>query len=225
MNSVARPIDRIEKFVSEMFPGSCSVAVEGFDHTVEKLSVEEARVVANASPGRRREFAAGRAAAKRALARLGIYCPGIPAGRDRAPQWPPNVVGSISHAHGVAIAVVSRSAEVLGLGIDVERTGAVSGEVVPLLLTGSEQQWLRVQATKGAEAWATMLFSAKEAFFKFQYPATKAWIDFRDVEVSIRSETEFDIRILGALRIHQRATFRGRFLLSCDGLTITAIHA
>ena len=74
------------------------------------LFPEEEALVAGAVTKRREEFAAGRNAARAALAGLGPPpCPLLRAGR-RAPAWPQGIVGSITHCSGFCCAVVAPAA-------------------------------------------------------------------------------------------------------------------
>ena len=57
--------------------------------------------------GRRRDFAAGRHCARRALARLVGSPEPILSGPDREPVWPQGIVGSITHCDGYRAAAVA----------------------------------------------------------------------------------------------------------------------
>ena len=70
------------------------------------LLPEEEPLVARAVDKRRREFAAGRACARRALEQLGLPASPILAGPRREPLWPPGVVGALTHCRGIA-AIIS----------------------------------------------------------------------------------------------------------------------
>ena len=63
-----------------------------------ELLPPEAQAIDHAVPKRRREFTAGRTAARRACARLGVWAGALPVAADRTPVWPEGVVGSISHS-------------------------------------------------------------------------------------------------------------------------------
>ena len=42
-----------------------------------------------------------------------------------------------------------------------------------------------------------LLFSAKECFYKYQYPLTKQWVGFEEVEIEVNlEESKFNIRLL-----------------------------
>jgi 4'-phosphopantetheinyl transferase EntD len=75
--------------------------------------------------------------------------------------------------------VVARRASCGGLGLDAEEWGRVEARLWPRIASAAERAWL---AARGAEAgrFATVLFSAKEAFFKAQFPASGSGLGFRD---------------------------------------------
>src|SRR5439155_16503172 len=70
---------------------------------------------------RRVYFSMGRAAARDALAELGIHGVAIARGASGEPLWPDGIVGAISHAGDLAIAIVGRQSDYAGLGIDIEQ--------------------------------------------------------------------------------------------------------
>lgn len=129
-----------------------------------------------ALPRRRVEFAAGRAAARRALADLGLPPAPIPMRHDRAPDWPAGLAGSITHAGGLALAAVLRAPATIG--IDLEPDADLPADTLDTILTPGERA-----ACTPRDARA--VFSAKEAFFKAQYPRTGAMIGFDAVTVAL----------------------------------------
>jgi enterobactin synthetase component D len=95
-------------------------------------------------------------------------------------MWPDGVIGSISHAHGFAMATVARTGKSGMLGIDIERvpddTGALFDSDV---LTDFERAW---SGSSGERA--IQIFSAKEAIFKAVYPACQRLIGYEEVELT-----------------------------------------
>ncbi|GGL56379.1 hypothetical protein GCM10011392_08540 [Wenxinia marina] len=122
---------------------------------------EEAAAVARAIPARRAEFAAGRAAARRAMAALGVPPQAIRMGSNRAPEWPPGLTGSIAHQDGLALAAVTRAADVRGIGIDLAVASPLDPDLAPSILAAGER-------ADGLEA--TAVFAAKEALYKALAP-------------------------------------------------------
>jgi 4'-phosphopantetheinyl transferase EntD len=161
----------------------------------------EAADVAAAVLRRRVEFATGRACARRALARLGVGGFVLRNGSDRAPRWPEGVVGSITHTGDVpggtcAVAVAS-TRDVLALGLDAETGASLSPELWPDVLTPSERRWLNGAPEASRSRLARLAFSAKECFFKAQFPRTRRFLAFEDVEISVDvSASAFEARVV-----------------------------
>jgi 4'-phosphopantetheinyl transferase EntD len=163
----------------------------------EPLFEAEQNALARAVQKRRNEFAMGRTAARRAMAALGLPSVALPPNADRSVAWPEAVWGSISHADGLCIAVVGRRSSVRGIGIDVEVKDRVEPKLWRMIATEREQARLaeapdeRVQLER-----ATLLFSAKEAFYKAQYCVTRSWVGFHDAETSFERPGEFRLTLL-----------------------------
>src|SRR3989440_895882 len=173
MGDPARMIGRIVPSVVRV--------VEG-ENPPQDVSVfpDESVVIRNALEKRRREFRAGRACARLALAALGIHDVSIPSGPRREPLWPPGIVGSITHCRGYVAAAVVSSEHLTALGIDAEERGAVGSDLESLLCTPVE-----AQRHRGCEhaSWRTLLFSAKESVFKALYPLRHLELEFPHLEV------------------------------------------
>jgi 4'-phosphopantetheinyl transferase EntD len=132
-----------------------------------------------------REFAAGRQCVRHALLRMGHQPAPLLALPDRRPAWPAGVTGSITHCAGFAAAAVAATPGVRSLGLDVEVSGAVDAHLWPRVLNASERAWLQTCAERDRTLWATVIFSAKEAFYKCQYPVTARWLEFEDAHVEL----------------------------------------
>lgn len=136
-----------------------------------------------AVPKRVGEFTAGRLCARRALAELGIHNFAVRVGDNRQPLWPPRMIGSITHTRGFCAAVVAVEGDLRALGIDSEVVGEVPQEIWPTVCLPEERSWLASLPDSKRAAGVTLIFSAKEAFYKCQYPLTSEWLDFHDVQV------------------------------------------
>lgn len=180
------------------------------------LYPQEARAVVSARRKRRREFAAGRTAARQALAALGLPPQAIPMAPDRAPVWPAGVTGSISHTDTHCVAVVSVATGLRGLGIDIEPSEPLERALWPEICTMGELDALMQHpaATRGLLARA--LFCAKEAAFKAQYSVSRAVFGFQTLDVTMR-EQGFTARFAHAVPGFAEGTqLRGR-LVMLDG--------
>jgi 4'-phosphopantetheinyl transferase EntD len=161
------------------------------------LFEQERAAVAPAAAVRRREFAAGRRAARRALAAAGATRVALPAGTDRLPLWPQGFVGSISHTRDFAAAAVARAEPFVALGLDIETVARVTMEIERKVATAGERTWLDSFATR--QTGLALLFSAKEAWYKAQYPVTRTFFGFQDVEAEFELEVaRFQVRPLVA---------------------------
>jgi 4'-phosphopantetheinyl transferase EntD len=141
----------------------------------------EAACLVSAVPKRIMEFAAGRACARRALQELGIDDFVLLPAEDRQPLWPRSIVGSITHTTGYCAAVVARRESFAGIGIDSEEVSSVARDLWPTICTPEETGWCASLPGSQQPAAAALLFSAKEAFYKGQYPGTREWLNFHDL--------------------------------------------
>jgi 4'-phosphopantetheinyl transferase EntD len=172
---------------------------------------DEEAAVAGAVATRRAEFAAGRTHARRALAALGAALAPIPAGADRAPQWPPGFAGSIAHTRSLAAAVVAPTAAFAALGLDIEELRAEMDEIAPMVLAPAERRWLDGLAGAERRRLATLVFSIKEAVFKAQWPLTHRFLEFADVEVTLAPDLlSFVVRVRPGAEGAEPQSHRGR---------------
>lgn len=137
----------------------------------------------SAIPARLREFSAGRAAARAALAELGLPPTSIPHGPDRAPVWPDGIIGSITHTSSECLAIVLPKGAVSGIGIDLEEEAPLSPSLWHEILDVEERAALSRLPQCHQAAAALRWFSAKEAAYKAQYPVTGALLEFHDLSL------------------------------------------
>jgi 4'-phosphopantetheinyl transferase EntD len=161
----------------------------------DPLMSGEAEAVRHAVAARRHEFALGRTCARRALAGLGLPPSPIPVGRDRAPVWPPGVVGSISHCPLRTMAVVAPATDFVAAGIDVEPNAPLPDDVVGTVARPDERRWLAGGDTPVARD--RLLFSIKESVYKAWFPLTRRWLEFTDVRVDVElASASFEAQLL-----------------------------
>jgi 4'-phosphopantetheinyl transferase EntD len=146
------------------------------------LFPNERIAISAAGPRRRAEFAAGRRVARLAITGLGLGTFGIPSGEDRAPVWPPSIVGSISHCDGLALAIVSRRCDLSALGVDCETRVRVPPSLAHRILRPDEVRPAGLPSELEQD-WLTVIFSAKEAVFKAVYPAIGRIIGFDKIKL------------------------------------------
>ena len=199
-----------------------------FGANLSPLFAAEEPSIARAVEKRRWEFQAGRHCARRALADLGGAETAIVAAPDRAPVWPNGFVGSITHTgadgQGYAAAVVARASEVRSLGLDAELAEPLAPELQERVLTRTEQAFLKTLDAGHSGLIATLFFSAKEAFYKCQYPLTQRFLGFQDVEVEFELERNgFRARVRSALETDEASMLTGRFLMA-ERLIVTGVE-
>lgn len=164
-----------------MLPADIGLALRPVTAPAAPLPPEEARAVARAVPARRRDFAAGRMAARAALVDAGLAPAPLPMGPDHAPVWPPGACGSISHARGLAGALAARTGPWASVGLDLEGAAPMPPDMAALILTEGDRPPPELDPGLGA----MLVFSAKEAAFKAQFPLTGCWTDYREASVAI----------------------------------------
>lgn len=209
--------------LAALLPASVACVETDVDELGAELLGAEADRVARAAEERRREFATGRACARRALSRFGVRPAPLLAGPQGEPLWPGGFVGSITHCNRYRAAAVADARHVRALGIDAEPHEALPPEILACVAGLEERAWL-VRAPAGTH-WDRLLFSAKESVYKAWFPLGQGWLDFADahVEVDIAAD-RFYARLARPLQAHglNLPGFHGRFAIH-DGRILTAI--
>jgi 4'-phosphopantetheinyl transferase EntD len=173
--------------------------IEGVTRLVDdELFPEERAHVRNAVAKRRAEFGTARQFARQALGTLGVPAGALVPEADRAPIWPAGVVGSITHTDQYCAVVVARSPPWRAVGLDVETVRPLDDGVLGAILVPAERAWLDAQPPAARDALAVVFFSAKEAFYKCQYPVTRRFLDFHEVEIRLSGDDRFEAHLLAA---------------------------
>jgi 4'-phosphopantetheinyl transferase EntD len=167
----------------ELFPPGALAAEMRGPGDPAALLPEEKQYLGRAVQKRVQEFAAGRMCARRLLAEFGFGDFSIEVADDRRPLWPEQLVGSITHTAGFCAAVVARKDILSAVGIDSEIAGSVRQDLWRGICTPSETAWLHSLPKPEQTAAATLIFSAKEAFYKCQYPLVREYLGFHDATV------------------------------------------
>ncbi|HAR50966.1 4'-phosphopantetheinyl transferase family protein [Roseovarius nubinhibens] len=207
-----------------LFPPGVAVEVSDPSAVQPAPFAEEAVAMARATPARQREFAAGRAAAHGAMRRLGRAAAPVPHGPDRAPRWPAGLCGSISHCEGLCLAAVAPTQSLRSLGVDVEPDAAMPEDLIDEVTCLVERAWLSAQSASVRGRLARLIFSAKEAAYKCQYPVSGAMIGFQDLVITPDLDTgQFEATLLRTVPgFREGQCFHGRFLM-CEGVIVTAV--
>jgi 4'-phosphopantetheinyl transferase EntD len=184
--------------IATLVPASASA--EMFSDVPEStMYSDEAAAVAGAGAERRREFGTVRWCARKALRQLGVPAVPILPDGDRAPRWPVGVVGSMTHCPGYRAAVVARSGQLCGVGIDAEPHAALPSDMLDFVLRDEERARLLTLADADPVVhWDRVVFCAKEAVYKAWFPLTGRWLDFEDVSIAVHLDGTFGARLRGA---------------------------
>jgi 4'-phosphopantetheinyl transferase EntD len=213
--------------ISEILPEVVASAEAFGDPPDAALFPAEEALIARAVPKRRTEFATGRHCARTALGALAIAPAPILPGQGGAPQWPPGIVGSITHCDGYRAAAVARASEVITIGLDAEPAQWLPAEVLQLVALPDERDRLGdlARAAPGV-CWDRLLFSAKESVYKAWFPLARRWLGFADADITINAaDGTFEARLLVPAPESSgvpAAGFTGRWIIA-EGMILTAI--
>ncbi|MET9449057.1 4'-phosphopantetheinyl transferase family protein [Streptomyces cinerochromogenes] len=196
------------------------------------LYPEEEALVARSVAKRRREFAAVRGCARRAMEKLGVPPQPVLSGERGAPRWPEGLVGSMTHCDGYCAAALVRAADLVSLGIDAEPHGPLpEGVGASVFLPAEATRLDQLAARWPAVHWDRLLFSAKESVYKAWFPLTRKWLDFSEADITLRPDADGDP--YGSLRAellvpgpvidgHRLQTFEGRWTVR-EGVVATSV--
>lgn len=160
---------------------------------------------------RRAEYLTGRYIMKVLLADLGYTKFNLMREQGGSPGWPEGITGSLSHSGNMAAGALHSSEFLSGVGIDIEsridEKHAV--EIKSAILSYEESNRLNFLSESKK---VTLIFSAKESFFKAIYPKTGVRFDFLDVEI-VRLDV-YSRRFTLRLKRNLNATFRIGYCLN-----------
>src|SRR5206468_2602657 len=81
----------------------------------------------------RRASGAARIVARQLMSRLGQAPQPVPKSTAGMPVWPGGLVGSLAHDAKIAVAVMARRDEFLGVGIDIEPAEPLAAELLGIV--------------------------------------------------------------------------------------------
>jgi 4'-phosphopantetheinyl transferase EntD len=150
----------------------------------------------------RRQSGAARIAARRLATAFGLTDVALPRSASGATVWPTGLVGSLAHDDAVAVAALASDRNFAGIGIDVEPALPLPAGLVEVIATSAERR--RYGA---ALVGSRLLFAAKEAVYKAQFPLDRERLGFHDVEIDLeagRAHTRHGRSLAIAVRTHPR---------------------
>ncbi len=184
---------------------------------------EESHYLTPMRDGRRREFTAGRVAARIAMAVLGVTDWPLTRDDDRVPRWPRELVGSLTHCEGFCGVAVARRRDVAGLGLDCEPARPLSPDL-PAQIAAPDELDLAAGVAAEPSLAGVRLFTAKEAFYKSWFPITREHLGFHEVFVRSLDGDHFLVELPQPLasRWDHGPEITGRWALF-DGLVCSAV--
>jgi hypothetical protein len=154
----------------QLLPDSVHVVAGPLLEQPPPLTPNELVSAGPVSAKRLRELQCGRFYAKQALSELGVSNVDLPIGRNRAPIWPDQIIGSITHvqrgASGYCAAAVARREEVSALGIDLEYDSGLAPLAWPRFLSEAELRQIFALPAADREAEVLTRWCIKESILK-----------------------------------------------------------
>jgi len=175
--------------------------VEDFNHVDDEAKQFPLSYISNKVNhiSRQQAFAAGRVLIKRCFVDLSLTHTMVTQDAYGAPIWPNGVTGSVSHTQRAVITAVcfnKHTNNKVSIGIDIEQLNRVQASIWPTVFTQNERVFLSKTKLPDQIKVATCLFTAKESFYKAQFPLTRQFIEYEDIEVTL------DLQSPGKLNIH-----------------------
>lgn len=141
--------------------------------------------IARSQPKRQAEYFYGRIAAREALNSTGWSDVQVGTGHNREPLWPLNIVGAITHNDRYAAASAAHANQINGLGIDIENVVDVqnTNSVEQVALSSAERDLSRKTQDLSYFLALTLIFSAKESFYKATFPTVGKYFGFDAINI------------------------------------------
>lgn len=171
----------------------CDQAYE--DRLFEIFGVSYPAEINKSVKKRKAEFLAGRWCAMQCLVKFGINeCVSI--GKSREPIWPSGYLGAITHTSNIAAAIVAPDSGYAGLGVDIENLISKDlCDIFPQVMVPHEEVFCCSQALSNEQV-CTLVFSAKESFFKAVFPRVRQYFNFHAVEVIGLTESYVRLKVV-----------------------------
>lgn len=218
---------------SKLFSKSSFFAINKEEDLEKSLIEIKSRLVYAASvdnfhPNRKSEFLLGRICAYKAYEQLtGKELLSLHAHKDRSPNWPIDIVGTISHNQYWVGAATAYSSDLIGLGMDFEVLGRAKLELEKQIRSKYD---IKTHPSLTDEELLTVIFSCKESLYKALYPNVKKFFGFQDAAVlDINLDTgTFRIELVTELNLNfgpkSQKSFNGRIsIINKNCLTVLEV--
>ena len=193
-------VDNVENAMRSIVREGLVWHVDRIEALQEELLDGEKNEISNMATVRLREYTAGRTAARKALRSITGQTHSILRASDRRPLWPAKITGSITHTRIFAGCVAARIMDeqedsssmkdkarglFRSIGFDMEACARVSRDIWNFIATESELETLNsLRGTEALES-ASLIFSAKESYYKALPPGLQKRIStFTDIELN-----------------------------------------
>jgi 4'-phosphopantetheinyl transferase EntD len=149
-----------------------------------------------ARPARLRSFLAGRLCAEWAMQQLQKSTalatlddiPGVGVGSKSEPVWPSlrglKIIGSITHNAQLATSAVATCGVLQSLGIDSEEVMNVQSHAAAIETCLSAREIQRWPELVTSPEMATVVYAAKQAFYKALWPLCGRFVEFKEMELT-----------------------------------------
>jgi len=214
----------VAALTQSVLPAGLAVAARDPREVPVTTDPVETGCLGSAVPRRVAEFHAGRAAARAAMVALSVPPRPVPMGPDRAPVWPEGLTGSISHTATACVAAIGLRRDWAGIGVDLEDATPLDPLLVAEICTTAEQHWLGTQPASERGLMAKLIFSAKEATYKAQYPLSGQLFGFDVLELTLdRTTCRFNARFKTAQGPFAVGAVLGGAYVHAAGLLVTGV--
>lgn len=218
----ARQLNGSAPDISGLFPPGVLTLCEYQANWSTDITPQERKQLGDVCEKRFAEFCAGRSQARRLIAMINGTAQPLLIGDYRQPMWPSDVSGSISHSDQFCAVAVAPKEQIADLGIDVESFEALDPDVVDLVLTDNE-----ISQTENSEDWVRkLIFSIKESNYKCCYRQVRAFIDFKQCEVSLdlaQQSYRSEIHCVDADKRDVHIQLTGKWLVEADHIFSSAV--
>lgn len=158
----------------------CTFSSEHYhDNLYEKYDIFLPKQIEHSVIKRKMEYLAGRYSANVAIQKITMRKFQILIGENRVPLFPVPLKGSISHSQGIACCAVTKRADIIGIGVDIEEEidNSTIEQISKYIISDYENQFL-LKKSISYNLLFTTIFSAKESIFKALYKEVGYYFDF-----------------------------------------------